>query len=120
MSETTEHTPTTAQVRAEYDRSLHQTHRMLTSRYGHLIDGSGQSLQLPERDYGVEFDSWFAAQLATAKADAWDEGHKACRSRGRSKCNCGAWNAGECACGLYGTGELVSLKDNPYRTKASE
>jgi hypothetical protein len=61
------------------------------------------------------FDRWLAAHDAEVAAAAWDEGHNARRSRGRSKCNCGAWSDGECACGLYGTGELLSMKDNPYR-----
>lgn len=48
-------------------------------------------------------------------AQAWDEGHRHLWKRGPDECMCGAWASMECACGKYGTGELLSLNDNPYR-----
>ena len=62
-----------------------------------------------------------AAALADAERDlakAWDEGHLTSWKRGPSGCKCGAWSAGECGCGLYGTGDVLSLAANPYRTRA--
>jgi hypothetical protein len=61
-----------------------------------------------------------SAQLATAKADAWDEGHETPWKRGPDDCECGAWGHNECLCGRYGTVELLSLKENPYRAKVAE
>lgn len=58
------------------------------------------------------FDEW----LTGVKAQAWDEGHRHRWRRGSDDCRCDAWSSIECACGLYGTGELLSLGDNPYRT----
>lgn len=58
-----------------------------------------------------QFDWW----LAKVKAAAWDEGHKHWWRRGPDNCHCAAWSSSECGCGEYGTGELLSLKDNPYR-----
>ena len=51
-------------------------------------------------------------------AQGWDEGHRHRWRRGPDDCFCGAWSSIECACGKYGTGELLSLKDNPYRKEA--
>lgn len=62
-----------------------------------------------------EFDRWLAEHARKVKAEAWDEGHKHRHRLGQDECQCDAWNIGECACGLYGTGELLSLNDNPYR-----
>ena len=62
-----------------------------------------------------------ASALAEAERDlakAWDAGHLTSWKRGPSGCKCGAWSDGECACGLYGTGEVLSLAANPYRTHA--
>lgn len=65
---------------------------------------------------GCKFDRWLAAHDAEVKAEAWDEGHRHRWRRDRDDgCTCAAWSSDECACGLYGTGELLSLKDNPYR-----
>lgn len=50
-----------------------------------------------------------------ALAKAWEEGHKTRWRRGWDDCQCSAWSSSECACGRYGTGELLSLGDNPYR-----
>jgi hypothetical protein len=58
----------------------------------------------------------FRALLA---AEAWDEGHKTRWRRGMDECICSAWSSSECGCGLYGTGELLSLGDNPYRKGAT-
>lgn len=48
-------------------------------------------------------------------ADAWEAGHVTRWRRGPDECQCCAYSAGECACGKYGTGELLSLAQNPYR-----
>lgn len=53
--------------------------------------------------------------LREAKAEAWDEGHRTWQQRGPDDCQCYAYSESECGCGLYGTGELLSLKSNPYR-----
>lgn len=58
------------------------------------------------------FRRWLRGRLA----DAWDEGHQRRRRRGPDCCLCEAWDEGECGCGEYGTGQLVSLGDNPYRS----
>lgn len=63
-----------------------------------------------------DFDRW----LAGVKAEAWDEGHRHRQRRGPDDCPCGAWYEGECACGQYGTGDLLSLADNPYREEESD
>lgn len=55
-----------------------------------------------------------AAPIIAAKA--WGEGHRARWRRGPDECRCSAWSSSECACGEYGTGALLSLADNPYRT----
>lgn len=64
--------------------------------------------------------SIFAAQptVREAKAEGWDEGHQHRWRRGPDECICAAWSRIECACGKYGTGELLSLADNPYRSEA--
>jgi hypothetical protein len=74
------------------------------------------SLLIPVSTSSAEFDRWLAAHDAEVASAAWDKGHKTRHRRGPDKCRCSAWSAGECACGRYGTGELLSLKDNPYRT----
>lgn len=51
------------------------------------------------------------------QAEAWDAGHKTRWRRGPDSCHCEAWSRSECACGKYGTGELLSLKENPHREK---
>lgn len=61
---------------------------------------------------------WLAARESAARAEAWDEGHRHRQRRGPDECQCAAWSEGECACGRYGTGALVSLADNPYRSEA--
>ena len=50
-----------------------------------------------------------------ALAEAWDAGHLTRWRRGPDGCQCGAWHSGECGCGKYGTGQLLSLADNPHR-----
>lgn len=55
--------------------------------------------------------------LATAKADAWDEGHRTYRKLGSDECECGAWHDAECGCGLYGTNVITP---NPYRATETE
>lgn len=63
-----------------------------------------------------EFDRWLAEYTRQVKAEAWDEGHKTRWRRDPDDgCTCGAWAEIECGCGNYGTGELLSLNDNPYR-----
>jgi len=59
----------------------------------------------------------FAQQptVGEVKAEAWDEGHRHAWRRGPDECMCSAWSSNECACGRYGSGELLSLADNPYR-----
>lgn len=52
---------------------------------------------------------------AEVKAQAWDEGCRHRWRRGPDDCRCDAWSSIECACGKYGTGDLLSLEDNPYR-----
>ena len=80
-------------------------------------------------DSALQFNRWLhahdaeirAAALAGSQGElaaAWDEGHLTSRKRGPSGCKCGAWSNGECACGLYGTGAVLSLAANPYRTNA--
>lgn len=54
-------------------------------------------------------------------ATAWDEGHQTHWKRHWDDgCECYAYSSSECACGLYGTGELLSLKENPYSQVDSE
>ena len=99
----TDYTPTTEEVREEYV-------------YG------AQEVDLDDRvvvsfdEADARFDRWLAAHDAEVKAEAWDEGHRHRWRRDRDDgCTCAAWSSNECACGLYGTGELLSLADNPYR-----
>lgn len=62
----------------------------------------------------VEFDRW----LNQVKSEAWEEGHLHRWNRHwNDGCICEAWSSSECGCGKYGTGELLSLKDNPYSSK---
>ena len=66
-----------------------------------------------------------AESLATHDAEiaakAWHEGHLLRWRRGVDDCHCSARSAGECGCGRYGTGEMLSLADNPYsKTTESE
>jgi hypothetical protein len=64
------------------------------------------ALRLPERD-------------RETAAKAWGEGHTTRWRRDPDDgCTCGAWASIECACGRYGSGELLSLNDNPYRASA--
>ena len=63
----------------------------------------------------AEFDRWLAEYTRQVQAEAWDAGHKTRWRRGLDECQCGAWSRNECGCGLYGTGELLSLADNPHR-----
>lgn len=57
-----------------------------------------------------------ADELREALAAAWDEGHRHNWKRDPDDgCRCGAWASFECGCGKYGSGELLSLSDNPYR-----
>ena len=97
-----EYTPTTEQVRSAW----------IFKRW----DSIGQ---LRSEGSDAEVDRWLAAHDAeirtAAQAEAWDQGHKTRHKRGPSGCRCGAWSSGECGCGLYGSGELLSLADNPYR-----
>ena len=53
-------------------------------------------------------------RLRAENAIAWATGHSHPWRRGPDECRCGAWAKIECACGRYGTGELLSLADNPY------
>ena len=73
----------------------------------------------PLEDELTVFKAGFAAGSRASAAKAWDEGH---RHRWRRDpddgCMCGAWASIECACGKYGSGELLSLSDNPYRGDA--
>ncbi|MGV8972234.1 MAG: hypothetical protein ACOH10_07915 [Rhodoglobus sp.] len=55
-----------------------------------------------------------AEQDAAEIATAWEAGHQHPWRRGPDDCKCGAWSRNECGCGKYGTGELLSLADNPY------
>jgi len=57
-----------------------------------------------------------ARRIAVA---AWAEGHQHPWRRETSDCHCGAWSSSECGCGKYGTGELLSLADNPYAMPAN-
>jgi len=86
------HTPTTEQVRWQYTREE-------PPRVGTVSEKT------------AEFDRWLAAE----KAKAWEEGHRHRQRLGPDDCACGAWYEGECACGQYGTGDLLSLADNPHR-----
>lgn len=72
-----------------------------------------------------DYDAHLAAQLAEvvkqAQAEAWDEGHQHRWKRDANDgCRCGAWSSNECGCGKYGTGELLSLSDNPYDTSEAQ
>jgi hypothetical protein len=62
----------------------------------------------------AEFDRWLAEHDAEIAKRAWEEGHKTAWKRGPSECKCYAYSSSECGCGKYGTGELLSLNDNPY------
>jgi hypothetical protein len=87
------YTPPTHRVRDGYVRGLRLA----------FVASAGEHVE--------EFDRWLADVLSAA----WDKGHKTRHRRGPDKCRCSARSAGECGCGRYGTGELLSLKDNPYR-----
>lgn len=53
-------------------------------------------------------------RLRAENAAAWTAGHRHPWRLGPDGCRCGAWSSSECGCGKYGTGELLSLADNPY------
>ena len=96
------YTPTTEELRT---RLAELTERAEAARneYANLVSGP-------------VFDRW----LVQVKAEAWDEGHRHRQRRGPDDCPCGAWYEGECACGQYGTGDLLSLADNPYREEEGD
>ena len=85
---------------------------MIQARNDHGWVHGDEASQAAAGKAGRAFDEW----LAGVKAQAWDEGHRHRWRRGPDDCRCNAWSSIECACGLYGTGELLSLGDNPYRT----
>ncbi len=85
--------PTTDEVRADY------------------VDRIFEYVGVPEEQVGADFDTW----LNSVRAAAWEKGHLHRQRRGPDDCHCYAYYPGECACGRFGTGELISLKDNPYK-----
>lgn len=99
-----DYTPTTEEVRASW-----------------VEFGKGPFTRQQIIDSRAEFDRWkdeFAREVAEK---AWDEGHKTRWRRDPDDgCTCGAWAEIECGCGNYGTGELLSLNDNPYREGKSD
>ena len=119
----TEYIPTTEVVREDF----------ADFRRNDYFWKSRESLMRRSARRRRQFDRWFASVKAEAIAEfidetgvavdgvrpllakAWDEGHKHSWRRGPDGCQCYAYSSSECACGDYGTGELLSLKDNPYR-----
>ena len=53
--------------------------------------------------------------MRQALAKAWDEGHETWWERGPDGCDCDVTRWEDCSCFLYGTGDLLSLAQNPYR-----
>jgi hypothetical protein len=51
------------------------------------------------------------AEVSTAKAAAWVEGHLTRQRLGPDECHCSAWSENECACGKYGSNVITV---NPY------
>ena len=113
-----EYTPTTDHVRevfsnrpgGDYVKQRLEFNRWLWAYTAKLFT---EFMQQPE------FQEMLAARdteiHTAALAQAWDEGHETWWKRGPDDCQCGAWSSSECGCGLYGSGELLSLADNPYR-----
>ena len=83
--------------------------------YGEVYEAGCEAVPIDELNgMSMIHAAGIAAVEAAAKREAWDEGHKVRKRRGKDGCKCHAWSPGECGCGLYGTGALISLAENPY------